>query len=82
MPSETANENVPYQKGDVADAAEESRETFRTNDGSDVSPSRGSNPLDKETRSQKPVHGPEPFSKQERDEMEELLKEVRGHLGE
>ncbi|OAX33335.1 phospholipase D [Rhizopogon vinicolor AM-OR11-026] len=80
MPSETAYENGPYQKGGVADVAEKSRETFRTNDGSDVSPSRSSNPLDKETRSQKPVHGPEPFTKQERDEMEELLKEVRGHL--
>jgi len=28
------------------------------------------------------VNGVEPFTKQERDEMEELLKEVRGHLGE
>lgn len=83
MPSETGYENGPYFKGGVADAAEASRETLRTNDGSDVSPSRGGSiPLDKETRSQKAVHRVEPFTKQERDEMEELLKEVRGHLGE
>jgi phospholipase D1/2 len=82
VPSGTAYENGPYLKGGVADAAEASRETLRTNDGSDICPSRGSIPLDKETRSQKAVHGVEPFTKQERDEMEKLLKEVRGHLGE
>lgn len=66
----------------MADAAQESRETFCTNDGSDGAPSRGSQLLDKDTRSRKPVNGIEPFTKQERDEMEELLKNVRGHLGE
>jgi len=83
VPSETAYENGPYQNGGVADVAEKSRETIRTgtNDGSDTAPSRGSNPPDRETR-QKPTHGVEPLTKQERDEMEELLKEVRGHLGE
>ncbi|KAG1884901.1 phospholipase D [Suillus subluteus] len=80
VPSETACEDGPYQKGGLADAAEESRETFHTNDGSDGAPSRGSHPLDKDTRSRKPVNGIEPFTKQERDEMEELLKDVRGHL--
>ncbi|KAG1774856.1 phospholipase D [Suillus placidus] len=80
VPSETAYEDGPCQKGGLADAAEESRETFHTNDGSDGAPSRGSHPLDKDTRSRKPVNGIEPFTKQERDEMEELLRDVRGHL--
>jgi phospholipase D1/2 len=81
MPSETAYENGPYQQGGVADTAEESHETFRSNDGGDVSPSRGPNPPDRDTRNQKPVHGVEPFTQQERDEMEKLLREIRGHLG-
>ncbi|KAG1748704.1 phospholipase D [Suillus lakei] len=80
VPSEMVHEDGPYQKGGLADAAEESRETFHTNDGSDGAPSRGSHPLDKDTRSRKPVNGLEPFTKQERDEMEDLLKDVRGHL--
>ncbi|KAG1822931.1 uncharacterized protein BJ212DRAFT_1331537 [Suillus subaureus] len=80
VPSETACEDGPYQKGGLADAAEESRETFHTNDGSDGAPSRGSHLPDKDGRSRKPVNGIEPFTKQERDEMEELLKDVRGHL--
>ncbi|KAG2155884.1 phospholipase D [Suillus bovinus] len=75
VPSETAYEDGPYEKGGLADAAEESRETFCTNDGSDGVTSRGSHP-----RGRKPVNGIEPFTMQERDEMEELLKEVRGHL--
>ncbi|KAG2151353.1 phospholipase D [Suillus clintonianus] len=79
VPSETAHEDGPYQKGGLANAAEESRETFHTNDGSDGAP-RGSHPLDKDIRGRKPVNGVEPFTKQERDEMEELLKDVRGHL--
>ncbi|KAG0704279.1 phospholipase D [Suillus ampliporus] len=82
VPSETSvYEDGPYQKGGLADAAEESRETFHTNDRSDSLHSRGSHPpLDKDTHSRKPVNGVEPFTKQERDEMEELLKDVRGHL--
>lgn len=76
------HEDGPYQKGSLADAAEESRETFHTNDGSDGAPSKGSHPLDKDTRGRKPVNRIEPFTKQERDEMEELLNDVRGHLGE
>lgn len=80
VPSETTHEDGPYQKEGLADAAQESRETFCTNDGSDGAPSRGSQLLDKDTRSRKPVNGIEPFTKQERDEMEELLKNVRGHL--
>ncbi|KAG1829755.1 phospholipase D [Suillus variegatus] len=80
VPSEATHEDGPYQKEGLADAAQESRETFCTNDGSDGAPSRGSQLLDKDTRSRKPVNGIEPFTKQERDEMEELLKNVRGHL--
>lgn len=78
--SETVHEDGPYQKGGLADAAEESRETFHTNDGSDGAPSKGSHPLDKDTRGRKSVNGIEPFTKQERDEMEELLNDVCGHL--
>ncbi|KAG2065325.1 phospholipase D [Suillus decipiens] len=78
VPSETTDEDGPYQKGGLADTVKESRETVHTNDGSDDAPSRGSYPRD--TRSRKPVNGMEPFTKQERDEMEELLKDVRGHL--
>lgn len=80
--SETVHEDGPYQKGGLADAAEESRETFHTNDESDGAPSKGSHPLDKDTRGRKPVNRIEPFTKQEQDEMEELLNDVRGHLGE
>ncbi|KAJ8593832.1 phospholipase D [Rhizopogon salebrosus TDB-379] len=80
MPSETAYESGPYQQGGVADTTEASHETFRSNDGRDVSPSRGPNPPDRDTRNQKPVHGVEPFTQQERDEMEKLLREIRGHL--
>jgi phospholipase D1/2 len=80
VPSETAHGDGPYQKGGLANAAEESRDTFHTHDGSDGAPSRGSQLLEKDTRSRKPVNGIESFTKQERDEMEELLKDVRGHL--
>jgi len=82
VPSETTHGDGPYQKGGLANAAEESRDTFHTHDGSDGAPSRGSQLLEKDTRSRKPVNGIESFTKQERDEMEELLKDVRGHLGE
>ncbi|KAG1762318.1 hypothetical protein EV702DRAFT_984050, partial [Suillus placidus] len=83
VPSETAYEDRPYKKGGLAVAAEESHETFHTNNGSDGTPFRNSHPLDKDTCSQKPVNGLEPFTKQEQDEMEELLlRDVCGHLGE
>lgn len=39
----------------------------------------GANAKDQDKR--KPARGPEPFDQSERDEMERLLEEVRGHLG-
>lgn len=34
-----------------------------------------------DTKARKPVRGPEPFDQSEREEMERLLEELRGHLG-
>jgi phospholipase D1/2 len=36
---------------------------------------------DREDRARKPARGSEPFEKWEREEMENLLGELRGHLG-
>lgn len=38
--------------------------------------------LGNDTKARRPARGAEPFEKWERDEMEKLLNELNGHLGE
>jgi phospholipase D1/2 len=92
MPSETADQDAPGHdtvaeteepheetnagdKGAVADRHEDtSTENGRTN-------GTGSGGSDPETAKRRPARGDEPFEKWEREAMEKLLGEVRGHLG-
>ncbi|KAH7922026.1 phospholipase D [Leucogyrophana mollusca] len=79
VPSETAYNDGPYQKGGVADKAEQSKEYFDgSSGGSSTNPHTAAQ--EKETRSRKGPRGSEPFDKKDKEEMEQLLKDLRGHL--
>lgn len=83
MPSETADDNTPGKDNgpqqsnelggeNTKDASEGRPQSQTTANGS------GSN---KDAGERKPARGPEPFEKWEREEMENLLGELCGHLG-
>jgi phospholipase D1/2 len=92
VPSETADQDAPGHdtvaeteepheetnagdKGAVADRHEDaSTENGRTT-------SAGHGGSDPEASKRRPARGDEPFEKWEREAMEKLLGEVRGHLG-
>ncbi|EGO24033.1 hypothetical protein SERLADRAFT_362129 [Serpula lacrymans var. lacrymans S7.9] len=91
VPSETAFEDGPYQKGGVADKAEAIKEDGLAQGKKSEESSKDSFPApaniavnekekEKENRGRKPTKGLEPFDKEEKDEMEELLNQLQGHL--
>ena len=93
-PSETADEGAPNKEGDIADpTVDESGvaddattagmssphvSTFGDGSGNGAPSKEGK----EGGRPRRPTRGAEPFEKWERDEMERLLGELNGHLGE
>ena len=91
MPSEAADRDAPGQKKVAERAANASQDALaREGEQADEEGSRTLHtplpdsptpvPGQKERRSP-PSRGPQPFDKSEREEMENLLHELRGHLG-
>lgn len=77
----TSEDNLAREK-EHADDYEESR-TSSTPLPSETPGGAGQKEKEKEKEKQRPASkGPKPFEQSERDEMENLLNELRGHLGE
>jgi hypothetical protein len=89
MPSETADQDAPGH--DTVTETEEPHEETSAGDKSAVADrhegtsatesSQANGATDPEASKRRPARGDEPFEKWERDAMEKLLGEVRGHLG-
>ncbi|EIW80924.1 phospholipase D [Coniophora puteana RWD-64-598 SS2] len=93
VPSETAFEDGPYQKGGIADKADgsapddekhttekDSSEKDNSEENSDKSEPNEKDNKDNKSRKPGKNNGVEPFTKEERDEMEALLNDIKGHL--
>lgn len=87
MPSENGDSGAPGQSSNESSAAAGADESvMKSNDyvdnGETNPPStpNGPNP-EKEPRTRKASKSIEPFDQAEREEMERLLQELRGHLG-
>jgi len=80
IPSEVADEGSPTMaiSQDIDDGA---TETSRENNSKQWSTPHPHLPSSDEERCRKPTKGSEPFEKWERDEMENLLHKLNGHLG-
>lgn len=94
MPSEStepdASANPPRKSGDTAtDTSAPKVKDFVEDHIHEVQPiASGSNSITangaangQDAKTRKPARGPEPFDQSEREEMEHLLEELRGHLG-
>lgn len=87
MPSETADDNIPGKQNPPpsdppkasVDQSQEATDNRPQGANGLNTPSTASTPKDAGDR--KPARGQEPFEKWEREEMEHLLGELRGHLG-
>lgn len=90
IPSETSDNGIPAAQGSqdtmtaVDDPASKSKEHTEGN-GDATSHATSTHDIpsstDKETRTRKTSRASEPFDQAEREEMEHLLEELRGHLG-
>lgn len=80
IPSEVADEGSPTMviSQDIDDGA---TETSRENNSKQRCSPHPHLPSSDEERYRKPTKGSEPFEKWERDEMENLLHKLNGHLG-
>jgi phospholipase D1/2 len=84
MPSESEGETSPAIRKNVPlDVSDAASETSRENKSEQPHASHGhlSGGNSEPERSRKPARGSEPFEKWERDEMENILRELNGHLG-
>ncbi|KAJ7600958.1 phospholipase D [Mycena floridula] len=79
VPSEAGDEGAPGQEAPVAENVMPSEEKESTEGAKPDTIGRSSS-TEKDPKSRKPAKGTEPFEKWERDEMEKLLGELRGHL--
>lgn len=83
VPSEAGDEGAPGQETDNAEGPGEVENRRSKEGGTDEA---SETPLNASTsdkdNKRKPARGTEPFEKWEREEMEKLLGELCGHLGE
>ncbi|ESK89222.1 spo14 [Moniliophthora roreri MCA 2997] len=77
VPSETGDEGVPLE-GHEAEHDEHADDSENTKSEEQL----GQSSQEKEPKTRRPAKGVEPFERWERDEMEKLLHELNGHLGE
>ena len=85
MPSEAADMDAPGQPHTAentvhaGDASAKSKE--QVNESADPEKMTSPSATDDKARKAKTPRGPEPFDQADREQMERLLHELRGHLG-